>query len=116
MKLPRIPTVRMGACLLFALLALAAVAAIKPSELGVIMYKISLVSLAAVGGYWLDFALFPYARPGSYLTGTWRGHKGGVNGDADFPIVTGYHLAFCTAMARRAIVIGSAMLAVGMGL
>lgn len=121
MKIPRIPTVRMGACLLFAALALAVVAAIRPSEIGVIVYKLALVSLAAVGGYWLDRALFPYSRPDGYLSESWKGRKKAlkdstVTGEADYPLVNGYHLVFCAVLLRRAYVIGTAMLAVGMGL
>lgn len=121
MKSLRIPSVRMGACLLVALLALAAVAAIRPGELGVIIYKLALVSLAAFGGYWLDRTLFPYSRPDGYLATAWRGRKHSLNGaavtdDADFPVVNGYHLVFCAALLRRACIIGMSMLAVGMGL
>ncbi|SIS88140.1 putative holin [Neptunomonas antarctica] len=40
-----------------------AVAYLAPYQLTVTLYKISLVSLAAVLGYWIDRAVFPYARP-----------------------------------------------------
>lgn len=40
-----------------------AVGLLAPQQLGVTLYKISLVSLAAVVGYWIDRAVFPYARP-----------------------------------------------------
>ncbi len=36
---------------------------LAPQQLGVTLYKISLVSLAAVLGYWIDRSVFPYARP-----------------------------------------------------
>lgn len=36
---------------------------LAPQQLGVTAYKLSLVSLAAVVGYWIDRSLFPYARP-----------------------------------------------------
>jgi hypothetical protein len=36
---------------------------IAPAQLPVILYKLALVTLAAVLGYWLDRHMFPYARP-----------------------------------------------------
>jgi hypothetical protein len=45
-----------------ALLTLA-IGILAPHQLGVTLYKLSLVSLAAVAGYWIDRGLFPYARP-----------------------------------------------------
>jgi hypothetical protein len=49
--------------LLITLALTAAVAYLAPYQLTVTLYKISLVSLAAVLGYWIDRAVFPYARP-----------------------------------------------------
>ena len=40
-----------------------AVGLLAPQQLGVTLYKLSLVSLAAVLGYWIDRSVFPYARP-----------------------------------------------------
>lgn len=40
-----------------------AIGLIAPQQLPVTLYKLSLVSLAAVVGYWIDRSLFPYARP-----------------------------------------------------
>ena len=36
------------------------------AQIPVVIYKLSLVSLAAVLGYWLDRSLFPWARPDSF--------------------------------------------------
>lgn len=36
---------------------------IAPHQLNVTAFKLSMVSLAAVVGYWVDRSLFPYARP-----------------------------------------------------
>lgn len=36
---------------------------IAPQQLPVSLYKLSLVALAAVAGYWIDRSTFPYARP-----------------------------------------------------
>lgn len=40
-----------------------AIGVIAPHQLPVTLYKLSLVSLAAVVGYWIDRSLFHYARP-----------------------------------------------------
>lgn len=54
---------RMFDWLLFAILLTVLIAVIAPHQLPVTAYKLSLISLAAVAGYWLDRRLFPYARP-----------------------------------------------------
>ncbi|NMG54915.1 hypothetical protein GPA23_09650 [Aromatoleum aromaticum] len=48
------------------------VALIAPHQLPVSLYKLSLVALAGVAGYWLDRSMFPYARPDGYLCVDWR--------------------------------------------
>ncbi|WP_284428188.1 putative holin, partial [Acidovorax sp. SUPP2522] len=58
--------------LVLAIVLIALIAAIAPQKLSLTIYKSSLVALAAVMGYWLDRALFPYARPDSYLHKDWR--------------------------------------------
>lgn len=40
---------------------------VSPQQLPVVLYKLALITLAAVAGYWLDRSLFPKARPGQYL-------------------------------------------------
>lgn len=55
--------IRMLDWLLIAAALVVVVALIAPHQLGVTLYKLSLVSLAAVVGYWIDRSLFPYARP-----------------------------------------------------
>ena len=59
----KIPRPRLWGWLLMTLVLLAAVWLIAPQQLPVSLYKLSLVTLAAVVGYWLDRSLFPYARP-----------------------------------------------------
>jgi hypothetical protein len=54
---------RMLDWLLIAVALTAIIALIAPHQLSVTLYKLSLVSLAAVVGYWVDRGLFPYARP-----------------------------------------------------
>ena len=87
-----------------------------PQQLPVALYKLSLISLAAVVAYWLDRSLFPYARPDSYLERDWRHGTDEPEGDADFRVVPGYVLPFCTAMLRRAIIVGAVVIGVALGL
>lgn len=111
---------RMLGWLIASLILLAAIAATRPEQLPVALYKLSLITLAGVVGYHLDRSLFPYSRPDSYLaTGCWRDHlwlHGKSHRDADVPVADGYHLVFLAAMLRRAIIVGAAIVGVAMGL
>lgn len=80
----------------FALIALVAV--LSPQQLPVSLYKLSLITTAAVAGYWIDRSLFPYARP-----------------DNQSLIDARAELVIAAAMLRRAIIVGAAMLAVSLG-
>ena len=103
--------------LLLAALLLAAVAIVAPPQLPVVLYKAALIALAAVIGYWLDRALFPYARPDSFLWRDWRKGTDEPEGDVDFPIAKAdYMAAYCVAQLRRAIVVGCVVLGVAAGL
>ena len=82
---------------LAAAVAVAVVWALAPQQIEIIAYKGSLLTLAAVAGYYLDRALFPYARPHRF-------------DDPD----TQYVFAF--SMMRRAVVIAAALLSVGLAL
>jgi len=42
---------------------LLALAVVAPTKMPVVLYKCGLVTLGGVLGYWIDRALFPYARP-----------------------------------------------------
>ena len=96
----RLQAPRLSGWLLITLVLLACVWAIAPHQLPVSLYKLSLVTLAAVAGYWIDRSLFPYARPDSYLMGMMRADQLQLMG---------------MAMLRRAIIVGAAMLAMGLG-
>ena len=48
---------------LIALALSLAVFVIAPQQLPVSIYKLNLIALAAVAGYWIDRSVFPYARP-----------------------------------------------------
>lgn len=102
---------------LLALLLLACIGWLAPVQLPVVLYKAALIALAAVLGYWLDRALFPYARPDSFLWRDWRKGTNEPEGDVDFPIAHADYLsAYCAAQLRRAIVVGCVVLGVAAGL
>ena len=110
----RIP--RMAGWLLTALLLIIAIALISPQQLPVALYKLSLISLAAVVAYWLDRSLFPYARPDSYLKHDWRCNGPRCEMDADHQVAQGYTQIFAAAMLRRAIIVGAVVVGVALGL
>lgn len=96
--LARLP--RLSGWLLITLALMAVILFYAPHQLPVSLYKLSLVSLAGVVGYWLDRSLFPYARPDSYL----------------LPERTTALLHLMgLAMLRRAIIVAAAMIAIGLG-
>ena len=77
------------------LLLVTMVYASAPHLLGVSLYKLSLVTLAATVGYWIDRGLFPYARPNDIrLTD---------------PIERS------AAMIRRAVIVGACVVGVSLG-
>lgn len=102
--------------LLLAALLLAVIAVVAPPQLPVVLYKACLVALAAVLGYWLDRALFPYARPDGYLVRDWRYGTEEPEGNVDYPVVAGYILVFAIAMIRRALIVGAVALGISVGL
>lgn len=91
MKLPR-----MFDWLLVTLVLVASIYVLSPQQLPVSLYKLSLITMAAVVGYWIDRSLFPYARP-------------------DNPQLLQWPVMQACAMLRRAIIVGCAMLAVSLG-
>jgi hypothetical protein len=99
---PQLP--RMLNWLLLALLLAAAVWWVAPQQLPVSLYKLSLVTTAAVVGFWVDRSLFPYARP-DHLFGS----------SCDEGEREARSLLIAAAMLRRAIVVAAAMLATGLG-
>lgn len=65
---------------------------LSPFQLGVTLYKLSVVTLGGWLGYWLDRWIFPYARPHGELN----------------PVASWY-------MLRRAIIVAATILAVALG-
>lgn len=110
-------TPRLLGCSVLAVILVAAVALVAPQQIGVILFKACLISLASYGGYWLDRTVFPYARPDSYLVSAdWRSQQEPANDQANHPLVGGYEMVFAAAMLRRGIIMAGAMLGVGLGL
>ena len=58
---------RLFGWLIATVLLLAVIGLLYPHQLPVSLYKLSLVTMAGVAGYWLDRSLFPYARPDSFI-------------------------------------------------
>ncbi|MCE5182366.1 MAG: putative holin [Betaproteobacteria bacterium] len=85
---------RMIEWLLISLALLAAIYFVSPQQLPVVIYKLSLLTTAAWVAYWIDRAMFPYARPDKCV----------------------YQSIEIAAMHRRAIIVGAAMIAVSIGL
>ena len=118
MKFPRL-----FGWLIATVLLLAVIGLLYPQQLPVSLYKLSLVSMAGVVGYWLDRSLFPYARPDSFIVVEDDG--GGIALDADAAadyttipwgaVDVALAALFAAAMLRRAVIVGCAMLAIGLG-
>ena len=87
---------RMTDWLLITLGLLALIYWLSPQQLPVSLYKLSLITMAAVIGYWIDRSLFPYVRPTAELLKTSES-------------------LMVSAQLRRAIIVGAAMLAVSLG-
>ena len=112
--------------IVLAVILLAVIAVLSPEQLGVTLYKLSLVSIAAILGYHLDRALFPYASPGSYLLDNWKKKARGKAGNPangiqcfntpEYPVVKGYELIFATVLIRRALIVAAICIGVTMGL
>ena len=124
---------RMSDWLIVALVLALVVWLMAPQQLPVSIYKLSLVSMAAVAGYWIDRSLFPYARPDLFFE-----LRHGVEDappDTTFTSLAGV-VSFAeqetainlenarpdelmrlagVAMLRRAAIVVGAMLAVGLG-
>lgn len=84
---------RMWDWIVYALALTAIIAVLAPQQIGVSVYKLSLVSAAAAVGYWIDRSLYPYARPDRI----------------DSPIERS------AAMVRRAIIVAACMIGVSLG-
>ena len=111
---------RMSGWLFIMVLLMAAVWLLAPHQLMVSLYKLSLVTLAAVVGYWLDRSLFPYARPHYFILPTAQEFPAPLSAEHGHiwsPAVSSGTMpdlaSWC--MLRRAIIIAAAMIAVSLG-
>lgn len=110
-RLPRLTT-----WLVIAAVLLVVIGIVSPQQVPVVLYKLSLVSLAGAIAYWIDRALFPYGRPDGYLVRDWRHGSCSGTHRVDFPISDGYEWPFLVATIRRALIVAAVILAVALGL
>lgn len=94
---------------------------LAPHQIVVALYKINLITISALVGYWIDRTIFPYARPDGYLIYDWRQQKQklshcGTDEQVDFSVVKDHQLAFSAAMLRRALIMIAVVLGVALGL
>lgn len=107
---------RLFAWVLFTCVVFAGLYFTHPQQAAVAYYKFSLVIGAALLGYWIDRALFPYARPDGYLKDFWQKGSEEPIGNVDYEVVEQYNRVFAAAMIRRAIIIAATVLGVTLGL
>ncbi|MCG5047308.1 putative holin [Pectobacterium brasiliense] len=96
---------------LTAVLLLVVIALVSPQQLPVVIYKISLITLAAVLGYWLDRSLFPKAGLAQYLV-----HDPERMEQGEYPVKHDCQRVFAAALIRRAIIVAAVCLSVATGL
>jgi hypothetical protein len=107
---------RLFSWILLSALLFAGLYFISPQQAAVAYYKFALVIAAAIAGYWIDRAMFPYSRPDGYLKEFWQQGSDEPIGKADFEVVNEYNRVFAAAMIRRAIIVGCTILGVTLGL
>lgn len=115
---------RLTGWLILSLLLCAIVFAISPQQLPVSIYKLSLIAIAAVVGYWIDRSVFDYARPHIFFPQIippiksepidWVAGEESICECEGSQTIEEVALA-CVSMLRRAIIVGCAMLAMGLG-
>jgi len=89
---------------------------VAPQQAAVAYYKFALAIGAAILGYWLDRATFPYARPDGYLKDFWQKGTTEPLNQADYEVVAEYKTIFALVMLRRAILMAAVILGVTLGL
>lgn len=94
---------RLWPWLLGALLTTTVVGVIAPHQLGVLIWSLSKLCLGAYLGYWIDRGIFCYARPGAVVEAAKQSGDG-----------VAWNVA-CWCMMRRAVIIATAVLALGLG-
>lgn len=102
---------RMSGWLYLSLGLAVAILLLAPYQLPVTLYKLSLITTGAWLGYWLDRALFPYARPGCLIG--WYSSPGGPG--VVLTLSEPQAKAFGAAMLRRALIIAAVVIGVALG-
>jgi hypothetical protein len=89
------------------------------SIFAVSLYKAHLMSLGGWGGYWLDRALFPYARPHEYLlpddVAIGPAETAHIKDAEAFDFLEVSSTAYPMAMMRRAVIVAACLICVGLG-
>lgn len=110
---------RLLSLILLTLAAFVALFFLAPEQMPVVLYKAAVVTFAAVLGYWIDRAIFPYSRPDSYLVHDWRKihvPEYGEPGLEDYPVIDKYRHLFAATQIRRALIIVAVVIGVALGL
>lgn len=87
---------------------------LRPEQMPVILYKLCLVTFGAVLGYWIDRAVFPYARPHEAMPATWEVHD--ASGKYDFHSGQNLSLFAALLMLRRTVIVFACVLGLTLGL
>ncbi len=98
-------------------LALYAQAQYPGNVFAVTLYKAHLMALGGWGGYWLDRALFPYARPDRFFPYE-KSETLASDGSDDWSTSAIYESKAIMAglsMLRRAIIVAACLVCVGLG-
>lgn len=119
---------RLWGWILVSIVLLLLVAWVAPQQVPVSIYKLSLVTMAGVVGYWLDRSMFPYARPDVFLSladpfdldfedpSKDAGCDPEMSSCAVLSVSDGPLLQLAAhSMLRRAVIVAAAMLAMGLG-
>lgn len=96
-------------------LALYAQAQYPGNIFAVTLYKAHLMALGGWGGYWLDRALFPYARPHTYEEEITQHYDPMDEAGASTTLQACSGYAFHLSMLRRAIIVAACLVCVGLG-
>lgn len=103
---------RMSATFWISVVLTLAIAVFAPQQLQISLYKLSLITTAAWVAYWIDRALFPYARPDRFLPLPDDTSSASAPG---LSITREQAIAFSASLLRRALIISAAMIGVALG-
>lgn len=107
-----VKNLRLSGWLFTAIALMVVIALVSPQQIPVVIYKLSLISLAAVLGYWLDRSLFPDSSPGTLMT---EGMPRSCNYEHPSALIDWY-IVLAASLIRRAIIVAAVCLSVAMGL